>query len=166
MLLAAARAECIGDDRLPDFIGLEYGGELDLLGQDELKTSVLENAFRQQIAQRASEGLWSEQQTEQIILAAARVGQHVFALNVLSNCGQRCVFCGLKPMTFGAKRMLVAGHIKPWKTAYPASAWIPGTGWPPAPVTMRLSTPGSWPSTPRCRSTSAKPWLMPSAKTP
>jgi hypothetical protein len=34
-------------------------------------------------------------------LAAARVGQQVFALNVLSNCGQRCVFCGLNPSAFG-----------------------------------------------------------------
>jgi putative restriction endonuclease len=128
VLLVAARAEGIGDDRLPDFLGLEHGGELDLLGQDELKTSVLENAFKEQIAQRASEGLWSEQQTEQIILAAARVGQHVFALNVLSNCGQRCVFCGLKPMTFGAGRMLVAGHIKPWKDSAPRERLDPRNG--------------------------------------
>jgi putative restriction endonuclease len=39
----------------------------------------------------------------------------VFALSVLANCGGRCVFCGLNPGSFGAKRMLVAGHIKPWK---------------------------------------------------
>ena len=39
----------------------------------------------------------------------------MFALNVLANCGGRCVFCGLNPGSFGAKRMLVAGHIKPWK---------------------------------------------------
>jgi putative restriction endonuclease len=128
VLMLAARAEGIGEDRLPDFLALEYGGELDLLGQDELKTSVLENAFKEQIAQRASEGLWSEQQTEQIILAAARVGQHVFAVNVLSNCGQRCVFCGLKPMTFGAKRMLVAGHIKPWKDSAPSERLDPRNG--------------------------------------
>ena len=87
VLLSAARAEGIGKDRLPDFLGLEYGGEFALLGQDELQTSVLEHAFQEQIARRASEGTWSEKQTEQIILAAARVGQHVFALNVLSNCG-------------------------------------------------------------------------------
>ena len=54
-------------------------------------------------------------QTERILLAAARVGQHVSALNVLSNCGQRCVFCGLNPGSFGGKRLLLAGHIKPWK---------------------------------------------------
>lgn len=128
VLMAAARAEGIGEDRLPDFLALEHGGELDLLGQDELKTSVLENAFKEHIAQRAREGLWSEQQTEQIILAAARVGQHVFAVNVLSNCGQRCVFCGLKPMTFGAKRMLVAGHIKPWKDSAPSERLDPRNG--------------------------------------
>jgi putative restriction endonuclease len=120
VLLSAARAEGIGEDRLPDFLGLEHGGELGLLGQGELQTSVLEAAFKKQIAQRAREGVWSEQQTERILLAAARVGQHVFALNVLSNCGQRCVFCGLNPLAFGAKRMLVAGHIKPWKDSEPS----------------------------------------------
>ena len=67
-------------------------------------------ALKEQIARR----------TEQIILAAARVGQHVFAVNVLSNCGQRCVFCGLKPLASGAKRMLMAGHIKPWKDSAPS----------------------------------------------
>ena len=65
-------------------------------------------------------GIWSAKQTEQIILAAARVGQHVSAVNVLINCGKRCVFCGLKPLAFGAKRMLVAGHIKPWKDSAPS----------------------------------------------
>jgi putative restriction endonuclease len=120
VLLSAARAEGVGQDRLPDFLGLEYGGEFALLGQGELQTSALERAFKEQIAQRTSEGVFSEKQTEQIILAAARVGQHVFALNVLSNCGQRCVFCGLNPSAFGAKRMLVAGHIKPWKDSAPS----------------------------------------------
>ncbi len=119
VLLNAARAEGIGADRLPDFLGLEHGGEFALLGQDELGPSALENAFNDQIAKAAAEGTWTEQQTERILLAAARVGQHVFALNVLSNCGQRCVFCGLNPGSFGGKRMLVAGHIKPWKDSTP-----------------------------------------------
>ena len=114
-LLTAARSEGIGADRLPDFLGLEHDGEFDLLGQDELGLSALENAFQDQIAKAAAKGTWTEQQTERILLAAARVGQHVFALNVLANCGGRCVFCGLNPGSFGAKRMLVAGHIKPWK---------------------------------------------------
>ncbi len=95
VLMTAARAEGIGADRLPDFLRLEHGGEFDLLGQDELGPSALENAFKDQIAKAAAEGTWTEQQTERILLAAARVGQHVFALNVLANCGGR--FCGLNP---------------------------------------------------------------------
>ena len=35
-LMTAARAEGIGAERLPDFLGLEHDGEFDLLGQDEL----------------------------------------------------------------------------------------------------------------------------------
>ena len=100
-LLTAARAEGIHADRLPDFLGLEHDGEFDLLGQDELGPSALENAFKDQIAKAAAEGTWTEQQTERILLAAARVGQHLFALNVLANCGGRCVFCGLNPGPFG-----------------------------------------------------------------
>jgi putative restriction endonuclease len=115
MMLTAARAEGISADHLPDFLRLEHGGKFILLGQDELRPSVLENAFMGQIAKAATEGVWTEQQTERILLAAARVGQHIFASSVLSNCGQRCVFCGLSPGSFGGKRMLLAGHIKPWK---------------------------------------------------
>jgi putative restriction endonuclease len=119
LLLRAARAEGIDRDTLPDFLDLEDGEEFALLGQDELGTSVFENALRDQIARSAAQNDWSEQDTERIILAAARVGQHVFALTVLNNCGRRCVFCGLNPSAFGARRMLLAGHIKPWKDSSP-----------------------------------------------
>ena len=88
LLLRAARAEGIDRDRLPDFLDLEDGGELALLGQDELGTSVFESALRDQIARSMAGNEWPEQDTERIILAAARVGQHVFALNVLTNCGR------------------------------------------------------------------------------
>lgn len=115
LLLQAARAEGIGAGTLPDFLDLEHGSELVLLGQDELDLSVLEADLRDQIARHGAESAWSERDTERILLGAARVGQHVFALHVLRNCGGRCVFCGLSPAAFGAKRMLLAGHIKPWK---------------------------------------------------
>ena len=114
-LIRAARAEGVGADRLPDFLSLEHDGEFDLLGQDELSPSTLENAFKEQITKAAATTTWTEQETERILLAAARVGQHLFAQNVLANCGRRCVFCGLDPGPFARKRMLVAGHIKPWK---------------------------------------------------
>jgi putative restriction endonuclease len=67
-------------------------------------------------------------ETERILLAAARVGQHVFATHVLANCGSRCVFCGLSPASFGAKRMLLAGHIKPWKDSTSSERLDPRNG--------------------------------------
>jgi putative restriction endonuclease len=115
LLLRAARAEGIDRDRLPDYLDREDGGEFALLGQDELGTSVFESAPRDQIARGAAEGDWPDRDTGRIILAAVRVGQHVFALNVLANCGRRCVFCGLNPAPGVARRMLLAGRIKPWK---------------------------------------------------
>jgi putative restriction endonuclease len=129
VLLEAARAERIGPDRLPDFLGFEYGGELSLLGQDELDISVLEAYLRDQISRHAAGSAWSELETERILLAAVRVGQHVFALHVLRNCGSRCVFCGLDSAAFAAgRRMLVAGHIKPWKDSTPSERLDPRNG--------------------------------------
>jgi putative restriction endonuclease len=128
VLLQATRAEGIGPTRLPDFLGLEYGGELVLLGQDELDISVLEEGLREQIAHDADGSGLPPWETERILLAAARVGQHVFAQQVLANCGSRCVFCGLRPAAFGGKRMLLAGHIKPWKDSTPSERLDPRNG--------------------------------------
>jgi putative restriction endonuclease len=128
VLLSAARAEGIGPGLLPDFLELEHGGELTLLGQDELEISVLEASLSEKIQRYAAGSSWSEQETERILTAAIRVGQHVFALHVLRNCGSRCVFCGLSPAAFGARRMLLAGHIKPWKDSTPSERLDPRNG--------------------------------------
>jgi putative restriction endonuclease len=128
LLLSAARAEGIGPGRLPDFLGIEQGGELALLGQEELDISALEAELREQIARHPAASGWPDPETERILLAAARVGQHVFAQQVLANCGSRCVFCGLSPAAFGAKRMLLAGHIKPWKDSTPGERLDPRNG--------------------------------------
>jgi putative restriction endonuclease len=128
VLLQAARAEGIGPGRLPDFLGLEHGGELALLGQEELDISVLEAALRDQLSRDGGDTVRSELETERIMLAAARVGQHVFAVQVLANCGHQCVFCGLCPAAFGARRMLLAGHIKPWKDSTPNERLDPRNG--------------------------------------
>lgn len=120
VLLHAARAEGIGVTQLPDFLGLEHGGDLVLLGQEELDISVLEEGLRDQLSHLGSPSVSSALETERILLAAARVGQHVFARQVLANCGGQCVFCGLRPAVFGATRMLLAGHIKPWKDSTPS----------------------------------------------
>jgi putative restriction endonuclease len=120
LLLGAARSEGIEPDRLPDFLDLGTGEALTLLGQDELDASALEADLRDKISRHAAGEDPSVFQTERILLAAARVGQHVFAQEVLRNCGSRCVFCGFSPMTFGAKKMLLAGHIKPWRDSTPS----------------------------------------------
>jgi putative restriction endonuclease len=120
ILIGAARAEAIGSDQLPDFLGLGNGGELALLGQEELNLSVVEEAMRDVITRITAEGDWKERDTEQIVLGAVRVGQHVFARNVIANCGGRCVFCGfMSPPAPDGKRILLAGHIKPWKDSSP-----------------------------------------------
>ena len=129
VLLGAARAEGIGSDRLPDFLKLEDGGELVLLGQEELDLSVVDEVMRSVITRTAGGGDWTESETEQIVLGAVRVGQHVFARNVLANCGNRCVFCGFKPPSApNGKRLLAAGHIKPWKDSSPSERLDPRNG--------------------------------------
>jgi putative restriction endonuclease len=128
VLLQAARAEGIGPGRLPDFLDLEHGGEMTLLGQEEIDVSVLEAVLREQVARQVGESMLSEQETERILLAAVRVGQHVFAVNVLRNCGSRCVFCGLSPAAPWARRMLLAGHIKPWKDSTASERLDPQNG--------------------------------------
>jgi putative restriction endonuclease len=118
LMLRAARAQGIGQDRLPDFLGLEERGELMLLGQEELGVTELDSV-RDDAALAAAGSVFTEPETERILLGAVRVGQHLFAQSVLHNCGGKCVFCGLNPSTFGAKRMLMAGHIKPWRHCTP-----------------------------------------------
>ncbi len=127
-LLEAARAESIDAGRLPDFLDLGSGDRLTLLGQDELDISVLERDLREKIARQAVGDGLSEVQTERILVAAARVGQHVFATNVLRNCGGRCVFCGFNASALAGKKMLLAGHIKPWKDSSPKERMDPRNG--------------------------------------
>ena len=97
VLLQGARAEGTGSGRLPDFPGLEYGGELALPGQEEPGICVLEAALRDQLSRDDGDSVRPVLQTERIVLAAAQAGQPVFAVQVLAGCGGQCVFCGLRP---------------------------------------------------------------------
>jgi putative restriction endonuclease len=119
ILLDAARGVGIGPDRLPDFLELE-GAErnLVLLGQDELADVDLEEALSEEHQRwRSVRSDLEDVITERLLIASARIGQHRFAVEVLSNHGHRCVFCGLHVDTpkGRAARMLVASHIKPWR---------------------------------------------------
>jgi putative restriction endonuclease len=124
LVLAAARDVGISTDDLPDFLHLEQdSAELLLLGQEELGQEDIEAAVQRDSAtwvEKRSD--LEEQLTERLLVAAARVGQHRFASEVLRNHEHRCVFCGLAVTQGGtrAPRMLVASHIKPWRDSAPA----------------------------------------------
>ena len=54
--------------------------------------------------------------TERLLVAAAHVGHHRFARDVLRNCNHDCMFCGLASGPELEKRgLLVASHIPPWR---------------------------------------------------
>ena len=129
ILLHAARAEGIGPARLPDFLGLEHGGELALLGQEELDISVLEAALRDQLSpRRRSQRCGRSWRPSGSCWPRPGSASTCSPVQVLANCGSRCVFCGLRPAAFGAKRMLLAGHIKPWKDSTPSERLDPRNG--------------------------------------
>lgn len=132
LVLQTARDMSIGRDRLPDFLLLE-GDDQDLLllGQEELATLDVEDAVQAAAAAWATERSdLPEQVTERLLVAAARVGQHRFAHDVLTNHKHACVFCGLSVTTAGerARRMLVASHIKPWRISAPVERLDPSNG--------------------------------------
>lgn len=132
LLLQAARDVGIRLDQLPDFLCLEGGdSDLLLLDQEELAMEDLEGAVQDAAGAWATERAdLPEQVTERLLVAAARVGQHRFARDVLSNHGHACVFCGLSVTTGGdrARRMLIASHIKPWRTSAPSERIDPRNG--------------------------------------
>ncbi len=56
-----------------------------------------------------------EQLTEKLVEQKIRLAQHRFAVAVLHNCGNTCVFCGFAPHTLGKRHALLrASHSKPW----------------------------------------------------
>jgi putative restriction endonuclease len=119
VVIDAARAEGVGPELLPDFLHLEEARDLLLLGQDELEGENVEAAIEPQLRTLAGQmGDAPEQLTERLLVAAARVGQHRFAADVLTNFAHRCGFCGLRPgPALERKGLLVASHIKPWRVS-------------------------------------------------
>ncbi|MFX0593390.1 HNH endonuclease [Melissospora conviva] len=116
IIVRAARDVGVTDHDLSDFLYLEHdNAPLVLMGQDELSTNALVD-----IVQMEHPDV-TDKLTELLLIAAARVGQHRFARDVLRNHGHRCVFCGLSVTVNDrrAPRMLVASHIKPWRESNP-----------------------------------------------
>ncbi len=116
IVLAAARSASVGPDALPDFLGLERGGTIELLGQDELVGSAVESALERELDSWLRKSDLPEPTTERLMWASVRVGQHRFASAVLANCGSECVFCGFALNDSGPS-LLRASHIKPWRSS-------------------------------------------------
>ena len=115
-IFLAARSEGIDEDLLPDFLALEGGGQLRLLGQEELDSSTLESALDRELSKwRERQPALTERETERLYTSTARVGQHVFASGVLANCFLSCVFCGMSSPAESRSKLLVASHLKPWR---------------------------------------------------
>lgn len=116
-VLAGARAEGFSSADLPDFLGIEHGGDIALMGQEELTASDVETVLEREIQQwvtRQKDTL-TETETERLFLTSIRVGQHRFARGVLANCGSACVFCGFSVAKGAPSQLLRASHIKPWR---------------------------------------------------
>jgi putative restriction endonuclease len=114
-ILEAARSLGIGDDRVPDFLGIEHA--LDLLGQDELGRIEIDAALIEDMRDKNTRRLrdfLDDADTERLVEQRIRLGQHRFAAAVLDAFDHRCGFCGFSPSELGAKRMLIASHVKPW----------------------------------------------------
>ncbi|WP_199824749.1 HNH endonuclease [Cellulomonas timonensis] len=115
-ILAGARSAGIGEEPLPDFLHIERGGVLELLGQEELADSSTEASLERELQQWVElQGDLPESVTERLLWARVRVGQHRFAKDVLTNCGSACVFCGFAMGGAVGPSLLRASHIKPWR---------------------------------------------------
>ena len=121
-VLAGARAAGFSQTSLPDFLGIEQGGRLELLGQEEITSDAIDSMVEAELAAMLTrqEGL-GEQDTTKLLVSAARVGQHRFAKDVLINCGRECVFCGFALDKARSRTpssgLLRASHIRAWRSS-------------------------------------------------
>ncbi|MBO0607553.1 HNH endonuclease [Myceligenerans salitolerans] len=115
VVVTAARNVGIGRDRLPDFLGLEHGGSMVLLGQEEIDESDLQTAVEKEMRRRLLENVETDAATERALMRMLRIGQSAFASEVLRNYGDACVFCGFTLGDGQRPTLLRAGHIKPWR---------------------------------------------------
>ena len=121
-ILITARHLAIGEETLPDFLDdLQNSAEVeDLFGQEDLPSSntVLLAGTDTEMQELEQVFALGESFTEKLVECKIRLSQHRFALEVMDNCGRRCVFCGFEPRSLPVRSgLLRASHIKPWAEA-------------------------------------------------
>jgi len=115
VVLAGGRAAGLSPDALPDFLGIEGGGEVHLLGQEEISEGAIEALLKSELDSFLATGAAADTRpTDRDIITKARIGQHRFARGVMDNCGHQCVFCGFR-LGEAQTALLRASHIKPWR---------------------------------------------------
>ena len=115
--LLAARAAGFGPEQVPDFLDALPKQSVELLGQDELGSVEIDHLLqehREEVGKLEQVLGLGEPQTTRLVEQRARLGQHRFAAQVLSNYDHHCGFCGFAPRTLQRHGLLVASHIKPW----------------------------------------------------
>lgn len=143
-LLFAARRVGIGPDLLPDFLGLEGGGELSLLGQEELDDDALGDVLTRELPtwlKRSPDQ--SESVTERYLLQYLRVGQHRFATGVLHNCGNESCSAASASGTARGPVCCALDTSSPGVTRMATNASTSLTASPPVRRMMRPSMPDS-----------------------
>lgn len=128
--LTAGRDVGLEPGRLPDFLGIA-SGELDVLSSaSKVDTGAMLDQVRVEIDNLEIVDPRERETTTELRLTSVRVGQQQFARAVLKRARYACVFCGLsiRDLARPVKRMLVAGHIKPWSESSPEERLDPANG--------------------------------------
>lgn len=128
--LSAGRDVGLEPERLPDFLGIT-NGELDVLSSaSKVDMGAMQEQLRAEIDDLAIVDPLQREITTELRLTSVRVGQRQFARAVLRRAGYACVFCGLgiRDLSRPVKRMLVAGHIKPWSESSSQERLDPANG--------------------------------------
>lgn len=134
MVVSAARDVGLGPDQVPDYLGMLDGADDDLLGQDELGATDVAAIMRGvEHASRTAPPI-PPRELERLVLHRARLGQHRFAKDVLSNYRFHCAFCGVSPVSVKRRKLLLASHIKPWAASNDAEKTDVGNGLAACPV--------------------------------
>lgn len=123
-VLRGARAAGISPDRLLDY--LELDANPGLVGQESLVGDWAKH-LDEDIAAYRGAGL-DPDVSERAAMTMTRIGQHRFARTVRLAYDHRCGFCGFNAHGLEGARLLVASHIKPWRSSAGRERWDPRNG--------------------------------------
>lgn len=116
--LGAARTAGISDDALPDFLGAESGQLQVVIDAGRLTNEQLYDLTSAGAMMSAQDPDGEDSNpTVGERLTTVRLTQQRFARAVLERSNFSCVFCGLstRRVSLPSARLLIAGHIKPWR---------------------------------------------------